>query len=426
MWFIHTTRQEQQEAVGLPDVSQTTATPTTPAVGEGNDDVAVESSVSSVEPYLGSGDMGDEGEEGEEGEENRGEDLVVDSHTPRVMCDYESLDSASPATSELGRENEAKSKKLMVRSASHNSLVTRESREFVRGCVHVWQKRLGLREGSVFTGSLPNLEVMGEEGEESEDEGGEDEYIDPSELASAIISPKFSRQMSRRVIRRMDTMMLQTTPTYLKILPPGSHDAVRRGHRKGGEGREGDREGGEGDRWITDDDLSSVDWDAEDERELDPTSPAHHAPHEGTVRRQLSERWSVRLSQDERIYERIEDLALPTRDIRGPQSQVPRLPRRRSKVALNSCRRRFSRMKGMDGYEYLETPCEPAVIPMWRELSPALPPPRKTSALPPPRKSSAPLPTSQESPFHAAVQPHLSVPVSNIHAQFCIHMNNVD
>ena len=291
--------------------------------------------------------------------------------------------------------------------------------------VQMWRKKLGLREGSVFTGSLPDLVREGESGEdEEEEEGGEDEYIDPREIASAFIFPRLSRRVSQRVLRRMDTMMntdTVATPTYLRIIGPDEEKeegsrALRR--------RELDRSALS--CCTTEDDLSSVDWDAGDEAPTSPTqnhthlaselspAPADHTHRVNRVRRRRSNQMTAVVQQDsddERIYERIDDLALPACDIGaemgGPKFQVPRkltLPRRRSKVTANR-RQQLSSMKGFDGYEYLvdmsPTPVEGVrTIPRWTEMSPALPPPRNTSA-----------PVKNGAVEHVPIHPALSVPV---------------
>ena len=362
---------------------------------------------------------------------------------------YERMNSLVSYHGDKEWEKDSKKGRKMRYSSSANALVSKgtetttgagsvtPSREdYSGGQLHGWKKKLGLREGSVFTGSLPDLEVPGraEEEEDEEDEGGEDEYIDPRELASAFISPRLGRRMSQRVMRRMDTMMGQDIPTYLRILPattrrsdserPSDVDEID------GVGREecveqsllsdavGGGRGGEGkdrlDRscYTTDDDLCSVDWDAEDEAENAVTSPAPSPAHpKSRVRRLKSNQSSaaVMLSDDDRIYECIDDYHFSTCPI-GKEPEIPKprqLPiRRRSKVTTIRCRQRYSRMKGFDGYEYLDTPVlsDSEVIPRWNELSPALPPPRKMSA--PPFRT---LGTTLEL---GAVHPTLSVPVS--------------
>ena len=321
------------------------------------------------------------------------------------------------------------------------------------GKVQMMKKRLGLMEGSVFTGSLPDLAMDGEDGEEGEgEEGGEDEYIDPREIASVFIFPNLSRRDSQKVLRRMDTLMNTgggAMPTYLKIIGPDEEakSSLRRPvlNRSAAS------------CYTTDDDLSSVDWDAGDEAEHAPTSPtqdhthpvntisptqnhthpvntinptqdhAHpvnaisstqgHAHRGNRVRRRRSNRMTAVIQQDsdeddERIYECIDDITLPTGgETRGLQFQVSRkvtLPRRRSKVTANSCRQPLSTMKGLDGYEYLDlSPSAEGVgIPRWTELSPALPPPRKTSA-----------PVKNGAVAHIPIQPTLSVPVSVIYSR---------
>jgi hypothetical protein len=269
----------------------------------------------------------------------------------------------------------------------------------------------------------------GESGEDEEgEEGGEDEYIDPREIASAFIFPRLSRRVSQRVLRRMDTMMntdTVATPTYLRIIGPDEEKeegsrALRR--------RELDRSALS--CCTTEDDLSSVDWDAGDEAPTSPTqnhthlaselspAPADHTHRVNRVRRRRSNRMTAAVQQDsddERIYERIDDLALPTCDIGaetgGPKFQVPRkltLPRRRSKVTANR-RQQLSSMKGFDGYEYLvdtsPTPVEGVrTIPRWTEMSPALPPPRNTSA-----------PVKNGAVEHVPIHPALSVPLEPSH-----------
>ena len=289
--------------------------------------------------------------------------------------------------------------------------------------VQMWRKRLGLMEGSVFTGSLPDLAREGESGEDGEgeegEEGGEDEYIDPREIASAFIFPRLSRRVSQRVLRRMDTMIntaTVATPTYLRIIGPDEEEEGSRALRR----RELDRSAHS--CCTTEDDLSSVDWDAGDEAPTSPAqnhthpasklspAPADHTHRVNRVRRRRSNRMTAVIQQDsddERIYECIDDLALPIGvETGGPKFQVPRkltLPRRRSKVTSNR-RQQLSTMKGLDGYEYLDlspTTVEGAsAIPRWMELSPALPPPRKTSA-----------PVKNGAVEHVPIQPTLSVPV---------------
>ena len=360
-------------------------------------------------------------------------------HKPSEMISpYETMDSVTVSRRhgddrKGGVVRQERGRRKLRYYSSDNALVTlsgvREGggvtgESYSGGQLQLWRKRLGLREGSVFTGSLPDL-AREEEEEEEEDEGGEDEYIDPAELASAFISPRLDRRNTQRLLKRMDTMMNQATPTYLRIIPPDEGNG--RSLRKT---RVLERSGAVS-CYTTDDDLSSVDWDAGEEPEQVDTSPApnhthpedpndasspapNHTHRDNKVRRRKSSRSAAVVRRDsddeeagERIYECIEDLALPTCDLpedpsasrlHVPPQQLP-LPRRRSKHR----RLRYSLMKGLDGYEYLDTSPtgEGASIPRWTELSPALPPPRKTSAPPPTGEGD-----------HLPIQPTLSVPVS--------------
>lgn len=305
------------------------------------------------------------------------------------------------------------SEHLLVSKGDAEECDVRVMEDYPGGQVHVWKKKLGLREGSVYTGSLPDLKREEEMEGEEEDEGGDDEYIDPRDIASAFISPKLSRRVSQRLLKRMDTMMNQATPTYLKIIST-----------------EGERcplsPNGAISCCTTEDDLSSVDWDAGDEAEHVTSSPApNHTPqlnsstksnshrdHTHILRRRQSHRVTAIIEGDSdedgsNIYECIDELSLPTCDIRGEvganQFKIPQhipLPRRRSKVTTNRRRQRYSKMKGLDGYEYLDlSPTgDGATIPRWHELSPALPPPRKS--------------TLQPTPEHPPLEATLSVPVS--------------
>ena len=304
-----------------------------------------------------------------------------------------------------------------------------ESGSVQRGCVtfhprpvmqlQAWRKKLGLREGSIFTGSLPDLE-MSARGEGDEEEEDEEEYIDPREIASAIITPKLSRRMSQRLIRRMDTMMLQATPTYLKIVAsnpaknpsPLCVPAQRRLHRGAGGGSDPYLDGAVSN---TEDDASSEDWDAKDgKRDMcngySTIPAAWQIPRNKERKIGMSKKLSV--SMDERIYECIDDIALPLCDVGakgGTSHQMPRKRHftRRSRVTSSSRRRRFSKMKGTDGYELLDTPAE-----SWSRLpgGPVLP--KRKPALPPPRKTSAPPFRTFGAQSHMYVQQALSVPVS--------------
>ena len=356
----------------------------------------------------------------------------------QMLSPYERMEPASvPRRHDNGVQGgvarrESRKKKMRY-SSSDNVLLSKEEgmvsalggtgEGYSGGQLHVWKKRLGLREGSVFTGSLPDLvrDEMGE-GEGEEEEGGEDVYIDPTDLASVFISPRVSRKFSQRLLKRMDTMMNQTTPTYLKIIPPDGEGGVSLA-------TEMERSATTLSYCCTtEDDLSSVDWDAGDEAERTPapnltpdhthhedhvTSPAPDHTHR--VRRRRSNRAAAVVAQgdsdDERIYECIDELSLPSCALssdsphfHAPPRQLP-LPRRRSKAASKKRRLRYSLMKGLDGYECLDlSPTgEGGAIPRWAELSPALPPPRKISAPP----------TNGERPIeHFPVQSTLSVPVS--------------
>ena len=216
------------------------------------------------------------------------------------------------------------------------------------------------------------------------------------------------------------------TPTYLRIIAPEDGDGPR-------SLREQDLDRSALSCCTTEDELSSVNWDAGDEADLAPTSPTPTSPtidhthpdddkvqdpspaHDHThrsvrVRRRRSNRTTAvvqRDSDDERIYECIDDITPTTCHDPGrlrlqPPRQLP-LPRRRSKVTANRLRQqRLSTMKGLDGYEYLDLSpgAEGGSIPRWTELSPALPPPRKTSA-----------PVKEGPVDHIPIQPTLSVPV---------------
>ena len=341
----------------------------------------------SSEERDGEGERETEGEEEEEEEREREEEGEREKEGEHTGGDNQTITKVEKVRVQV--------KKYRSASADAVSRTTVDAARYDRRSssrgqqVQAWKKKL--REDSIFTDSLPNLEVSGwREEEEEEEEGGEDEYIDPRELASAIIRHQLSRRMSKRMLRRMDTMMSQATPTYLKILAPGIRNDVipmKRVSSAPVRGRARDGEGGDG--WTTDDDL---DWDAEDEQERVSTSSAHSTlPDHAPRRRLLSNKKSGRLSADERIYACIEDISLPVCDIgepRRPKFEVPRQappPRRRSRAASH-LRRRLSKMKAMDGYEYLDalTPVDGAKIPMWQDHSPALPPPRKIST-PPPR-----------------------------------------
>lgn len=265
--------------------------------------------------------------------------------------------------------------------------------------LRVWRKRLGLKEGSVFTGSLPDLELPASEEEEGEDD---EEYIDPREIASAIVPPKL---MSLRLLRRVDTMITQTTPTYLKIIspdnkadgsdkaPPSIPASPRPSYGELGE-REVDN--------VFSDDGSSVDWDASsldwgEDRNTYATIPAQQ-PSWGHRERKvgLSKRLSVSL--EERIYERVDDI-LPNSRVKGIPRKMPLC--RRSRVNI-SHRQKFSQMNGVGGYESLDTPAGEGPQHLLQ----------RKPTLPPPRKSSAPPLRTLSTQDHVDVHHSLSVPVS--------------
>lgn len=282
-------------------------------------------------------------------------------------------------------------KKLVHRSTSDNELVMRGVSGVPEShCprpirqLQAWRKRLGLREGSVFTGSLPDLELASEE-----EDSGDEEYVDPREIAGAVIPRKLSHRMSQRLMKRMDTI----THTYLKIISPNDQVCdsgktpptipVQRPHRERG------RHAG-----LSDD---SVNWDGD--HDLYATIPALQ-PSQGHRERRMALNKKLSVSLDERIYERVDDI-LPNFGVKG----IPRKFRlsRRSKVNI-SHRNKFLQMNRLDGYEYLESPVGDA---------PPIPPGLKRKpTLPPPRKSSAPALRTLGTQDHFDVQSSLSIPVS--------------
>ena len=270
--------------------------------------------------------------------------------------------------------------------------------------------RRQLREGSIFTGSLPHLDRAAEDGggEEEEEEDDGEEYVDPSEI-SAVIFQKPSRRLSQRLLLRVDT--ISSPPTYLEIITPHSEMGALR--------EKGD--------WLgstlsCNDDTSSVDWDVKsrDDEWVGPdgyaTIPSHGARKSRERKVGVARKKS---NSAEDIYESIDDMRLPLFHSRVNCDEAETSPIHTRRVLplaqrsnVGSISRRLKFMKGVDGYESLDTPMtststllhEAPPIPPWPQRRPTLPPPRKTSA-PPPTQPPGAQP-------HPHVNHTLSVPVS--------------
>ena len=124
---------------------------------------------------------------------------------------------------------------------------------------HQLRRKLGVMEGSIFTGSLPQLTRSSREEDEREDGEEEEEeeggiYLDPWEIASAIIPRRMSRRMSKRMMRRLNTLLqVQAQPIYLRLIGGTCEEEEReedKGGRGGGGGGGGRQRRGGGERGV--------------------------------------------------------------------------------------------------------------------------------------------------------------------------------
>lgn len=300
--------------------------------------------------------------------------------------------------------------------------------------VNMWKRRLGMNEGSIFTGSLPQLDKAIEE--EEDDSDGE-MYLDPREIASVIVPAKASRRVSQRMRKRLDTLLsAQASHVYLPVIssevrapqpqpqpqsqqpqsqqlqsqqqPPqtsqrvrkegevSNHPVIFRSQYKG----------------------SSVVMNGTREEDGYATIADRRSFHgkKTAATRKVS---LMSGAPGESIYECIEDMGiLPPSHSSGALNKTEtdtmphRVPHhlpltRGSKVMSLDCHR-LRRMDMFDGYAYLDTPVSPASL--FAEAPPIPPWPSKPR-LPPPRKRSAPNPMMH-------IHPHkqtFSMPVSTLH-----------
>ena len=328
--------------------------------------------------------------------------------------------------------------------------------------LHIWKRRLGVTEGSIFTGSLPHISrALEEEEEEEEDDIGGGVYLDPREIASVVVSQKVSRKVSQRMQRRVNTLLSpRGQPVYLRLVgsrevekateeettlaaspyvPMASHLKGNKAWTRvfGGEGREGgswfDQEAIGGSPALSnctsDCDGSSVDWEAKDDRwgeeqNVYATIPDWWEGGQGRggkedpagEARMVRQPSRVSTASGEGIYAVIDELGVPrsnshsngikTSHVRPYSKQLSFSPSKTSSLDRHTLHLRG--MKSLDGYEYLDSPVAPPIPPWLSRPRPSLPP----------RKKSAPEPRRH---IHA----HPTIPVSEcvcVCVCVCVHV----